>query len=144
MCRQIVHSSPTCNTIHYTYCTCIVYMYIIRMKLASFSIQAFNSFIVYLHGMCNQFLSESFEDQQFFFFCKTRKATLATLLKNYFFLVWFFFQTPRKTFIPEWSFWLFLHFQWNPIYYMIIFSNRYFFLLTKLCHLFVYIFWYEF
>lgn len=44
---------------------------------------------MYLHGMCNQFLSESFEDQQFFF-CKTRKATLATLLKNYFFLFDFF------------------------------------------------------
>lgn len=81
---------------------------------------------MYLHGMCNQFLSESFEDQQFFFFCKTRKATLATLLKN-FFLVWFFFQTPRKNFIPEWSFWLFLHFQWNPIYYMIIFQTGIFF-----------------
>lgn len=78
-----------------------------------------------------------------FFFVKQERQLLQQEFfnKNVIFLYSsFFFQTPHKTFFLEWRFWLFLHFQRNPIYYMVIFSDRFFFLLTKLCPLFVYIF----
>lgn len=51
--------------------------------------------------MCNQFLSESFEDQQVFFFVKQERQLLQQEFfnKNVIFLYSsFFFQTPHKTF----------------------------------------------
>lgn len=92
--------------------------------------------------MCNQFLSESFEDQQVFFFVKQERQLLQQEFfnKNVIFLYSsFFFQTPHKTFSGVKILVILTFSKKSNILYGYFFRPV-FFLLTKLCPLFVYIF----